>query len=133
MDEHTKVYGAFGAGGELIGVIESNGERDALAFGSRKSVNIGRYMSCRNTGAPGYQTGCSIFAESRSGADFAWVEHGLQIRMRGGSGTGFSRRINMKCSGKYMRLQTRLYSRFPSAQRNDGAKERRRFLPRGFG
>ena len=76
MDEHTKVYGAFGAGGELIGVIESNGERDALAFGSRKSVNIGEIYVLPEYRGTRLSDRLLHFAESRSGADFAWVEHG---------------------------------------------------------
>ena len=76
LDAGTRVFGAFAADQTLIGIIESNAQRDELAFRGRRSVNIGEAYVLPQFRGSGLAEKLLFYAETHSAAPYAWVEHG---------------------------------------------------------
>lgn len=79
LDEDTHVYAAFSKEGKMIGIIESNMEADQIAFGEKKSINVGEaYVipQYRRTGVSKALLSFAEHYEKTRGASYSWVEHG---------------------------------------------------------
>lgn len=79
LDENTNVYAAYDDSGEMIGIIESNGEENSFVCADDKSVNVGEVYVLPEYRRSGLAQDLLFYAEKfvrEQGAAFMWVEHG---------------------------------------------------------
>ena len=79
LDENTTVYAAYDDSGEMIGIIESNGEENSFVCAGDKSVNVGEVYVLPEYRRSGLAQDLLFYAENsvlEQGAAFMWVEHG---------------------------------------------------------